>query len=198
MDRPTTGPDVTIGDVSGAPYEMVFQETPVFVYEHAAHCHDCSRVEDPTDAVAPPDLPDPTFAVSVTLDGAVIATHAFRETCRELPGIVFHRLDGAEQLWLVDVDRVVDVEPFDSRIRSGPQCATCGLPRYVIRSGPLHLARNEVLPEGFSRTAIEFGDTADFGSEQPVCLRPNLLVDRDTGRLLKGAGLLGVHLIAQP
>lgn len=198
MPRPRRGPDGTIGGVSGPPYELVFQETPVFVFEHAAHCHDCSRIDDPTDAVAPPDLPELTFDVSVTLDGAVIASSAFREVCRQIPGIVFHRLDGADGCYLVDVDRVVGVEPFDSRIRSGPECATCGRPRYVIRAGPLHLARNDVLPEGFSRTDTEFGDTADFGSEQPVCLRPHLLVDRETGRSLKSADLLGIHLIAQP
>lgn len=184
--------------MSGPPYELVFQEMPVFVYGDAEHCYDCSRVEDPTDAVAPPDMPAPTFDVSVTLDGAVVATTAFWEVCRRLPGIVFHRLDGAPGCWLVEVDRVVRIEPFDSRVRSGPECATCGRPRYVVRSGPLHLARNEVLPEGFSRTATEFGDTADFGSEQPVTLRSHFLLDRDTGRLLKDSDLLGVHLIAQP
>lgn len=184
--------------MSGPPYELVFQETPIFVFDDAEHCHDCTRVDDPTDAVAPQDMPAPTFDVSVTLDGAVVATNAFREACHGLPGLVFHRLDGATGCWLVEVDRVVRIEPFDSRVRSGPECVTCGRPRYVIRAGPLHLERNEVLPDGFSRTETEFGDTADFGSDQPVRLRPHLLVDRDTGRILKEAGLLGVHLIAQP
>lgn len=170
----------------------------MFVFEQAEHCPDCSRVQDPTDAVAPADMPEPTFDVSLTLDGAIIATDAFRTACADVPGIAFQRLEDGGGCWLVEIERVVRIEPFDSHVRAGPLCVTCGLPRYVIRSGPLHLDRSEALPEGFSRTETTFGDTADFGSEQPVSLRPHILLDRESGRRLKEAHLLGVHLIAQP
>lgn len=177
---------------------MVFQEIPVFIYGAAGHCTDCSRVTEPGMAKAPVDMPAPTFDVSVSLDGAVLVTDTFREVCDEADGVVFAPLEGAPGVSLLVADRIVRVEPFDSHIRTGPACATCGEPRYVIRVGPLHLQPEDRLQPGFSRTDIGFGDTGDFGSTQPVFLRPHVLVDRDTGRLLKSAGLLGVHLIAQP
>jgi hypothetical protein len=188
----------TIQCVSGPPFEMVFQEVKVFVYARASHCQVCTRVTDPSQAIAPDDMPVPTFDVSATLDGAVIATDAFRDICREVPGVTFTPLEGAVGCWLVDVDQVVRLEPFDSHVRWGLPCEACGRPRYAVRSGPLRLNPDEVLPTGFSHTDVEFGDTADFGFDRPVLLRPSLLVDRGTGRLLKSSGLLGIHLITQP
>ena len=188
----------TIDRVSGPPSELVFQEFKVFVYARAPHCPDCSRVETPCAADAAPDLPPLTFDVSQTLDGAIVASSAFRSACDPVDGIRFEPIDGLDDRWVVEVDRTVRVDPFESHVRSGPTCGTCGRPRYVTRSGPLHLEAGEVLEPGFSRTDIELGDTADFGSSQPIRLRPGLLVDRGTARLLKASDLLGVHLITQP
>lgn len=182
----------------GSPFELVFQEIPIFVFAGADHCPDCSRVSDATMASAPSDMPSPTFDISVSYDGAMIATDAFRDVCDAMPGAEFAPLQGAPGCWRFDVDRVVRIDPFDSHVRSGTVCETCGEPRYVIRTGPLHLHRHESLPDGFSRTDAGFGDTADFGPSQPVRLRSHVLVDRATGRALKAAQLLGIHLIAQP
>jgi hypothetical protein len=187
----------TIVDVSGPPFEMVFQEIPVFVYGDAAHCSDCSRVHDDMQAVVPSGTPAPTFDVSLTLDGAMIATDAFVAATRDLPGARFTPLEGAAGNWMFDVVRIVEIEPFDSNVRWGPVCERCHEPRYVTRSGPIRLADGVEIEAGFSRTAIGFGDTADFG-ERPVRLRPHVLLDRATGRNLKSAGLLGIHLISQP
>lgn len=188
----------TVADVSGPPSELVFQELASFVYSEAPHCPDCSRLELPGRARAAPGDPPLTFDVSRTLDGAVVASEKFRDACARVDGIRFEPVVGADDRWVVEVDRVVAVEPFESHIRSGPTCETCGRPRYVTRSGPLRLENNEPLEPGFSRTDIEFGDTADFGPSQPVRLRSDLLVDRGTARVLKAAGLLGIHLITQP
>jgi hypothetical protein len=168
------------------------------VYTEAAHCHDCSRVELPTVARSPADAPPLVFDVSQTLDGAIVAGAAFRAACEVVDGVRFDPVDGADGQWVVEVERMVRIDPFESHVRSGPTCDTCGRPRYVTRSGPLRLQRSEPLEPGFSRTDVEFGDTADFGPAQPIRLRPNLLVDRGTARLLKASGLLGIHLITQP
>lgn len=191
-------PDGTIGSVRDSPFELVFQEIPIFVYADADHCPDCSRVSDPAQASAPDGMSSPTFDISVTLDGAMIATDAFRETCSDIPGVSFAPLRGADGCWRFEVDRVVRIDPFDSHVRAGTTCETCGEPRYLVRAGPLHLHSQDTLLDGFSRTDLGFGDTADFGSTQPVWLRSHVLLDRDTGRMLKESGLLGIHLIAQP
>jgi hypothetical protein len=184
--------------VPGSPFELVFQEMPVFVYENAEHCVDCSRVSDPTMARAPAGMPAPTFDISVSYDGALIVTDAFHDFCEDITGAAFEPLEGAPGCWRFDVDRLVRIDPFDSDINVGTMCDRCGQPRYLIRAGPLHLHPHESLLPGFSRTEDGFGDTADFGSSQPIRLRPHVLVDRETGRTLKQSGLLGVHLIAQP
>jgi len=184
--------------VPGSPFELVFQEMPVFVYQDAEHCPHCSRVSDPATARAPADMPSPTFDISVSYDGAMIATDAFRDLCESIPGAVFTPLLDAPGCWRFDVDRIVRIDPYDSYVNIGTTCEGCGEPRYLIRAGPLHLHPHETLQPGFSRTEAGFGDTADFGSAQPIRLRPHVLVNRDTGRMLKQSGLLGVHLIAQP
>lgn len=184
--------------MTGPPSELVFQELSSFAYAGARHCPDCSRLELPSPAGSSPDDPPLTFDVSRTLDGAVVASARFREACDRIDGIRFEPVVGADDRWAIEVDREVQVDPFASHIRSGPTCETCGRPRYVTRSGPLRLEVGEPLEPGFSRTDVEFGDTADFGPSQPIRLRPDLLVDRGTARMLKAAGLLGIHLITQP
>lgn len=187
----------TIGGVSGPPAELVFQELAAFVYTDAAHCDDCSRVELPARGVAA-DIEPPTFDVSKTLDGGIVATNAFRACCDGVPGIEFVPLIGLDDHWLIEVAQTVRIDPFASHVREGPECSSCGQPRYVMRSGPIRLDEDEVVSPGFNRTDAMFGDTADFGVRQPVRLRSNILVDRETARRLKSAALLGIHLITQP
>lgn len=177
---------------------MMFQELSTFVYTDAAHCSDCSRVALPTPAHSASEDSPLTFDVSRSLDGAVVASAKFRAACEGLAGIGFDPVLGADDRWIVEVERTVSVDPFASHVKEGPTCETCGRPRYVTHSGPLRLQIADALEPGFSRTDVEFGDTADFGPTQPIRLRPDLLVDRGTARVLKAAGLLGVHLITQP
>lgn len=173
---------------------MVFQEVDTFVYAHADHCSGCSRVLDPTQARAVPGTSPSAFDIALTLDGAVIASDGFVAVAKEVPAGRLEPLDGMPGWWTFTVDRIVRIDPFDSHYRTGPSCDICGEPRYITRSGPIRLEEDEVLDAGFSRTASGFGDTADFG-DHPVLLRPHILLDRVTGRTLKGSGLLGIHLI---
>jgi len=184
--------------VSGPPAELVFQEFPTFVYTHAPTCHDCSRVDSPSGAHVAAGTTPPTFDVSKALDGGIVASEAFRLVCSDVPGIEFEPLGGLEGHWLVEVSVRVRIDPFESRVHMGPTCSTCGRPRYVTRSGAIRLLEDELLPSGFSGTDVLFGDTADFGSTRPIRLRPHILVDRSTARLLKSTSLLGIHLITQP
>ena len=176
---------------------MVFQEYRAFVYDGAVSCSDCSRVTSPS-VIAATALPMPTFDVSESLDGAIVASDAFRDVCVDVPGVSFAPLDDLGGYSLLEVGQVVRIDQFDSRIRYGPICTTCDRPRYVTRSGPIRLESDEDLPRGFSCSEMEFGDSADFGPDQPIRFRPLVLVDRTTARLLKSAPILGVHLIAQP
>lgn len=184
--------------MSGPPFELVFQEYPGFVYATASSCRGCSRVDDPTIGSLAADAPSLTFDVAETPDRAVIASDRFRRACLAIDGVEFHPLGGVDDVWLLDVERTVRLEPFDSHVRAGPECDVCGCPRYATRTGPLVLEPDEVLPSGFSRSDVVFGDTADFGPDQPIRMRPSILLDRDTARRIKRADLLGVHLITQP
>ncbi len=179
------------------PSELVFQELATFVYGQAPHCADCMRVDLWDVPIVTGDLPTPTFDVAQTLDGAVVASATFRAACADLAGIEFIPLVGSQDRWTVEVDRIVRIDPFGSHVRTGPMCMTCSRPRYVTRTGPVRLESSEPLPSGFSRSDIEFGDSADFGSDQPIRIRPLILVDRATSRALKNAALLGIHLITQ-
>lgn len=146
----------------------------------------------------PDDAPERTFDIALTFDGAVVVSDRFRSVCADLPGARLSPVDGVDDAWLLDSEAVVRLEPFDSHVHDGPSCVTCGEPRYVTRRGPLVLRPGEVLPEGFSQSDVGFGDTADFGSGQPIRMRPSLFVDRATMRALKAAELLGVHTVVQP
>lgn len=183
--------------MSGPPAELVFQELPSFVYGAARHCADCSRLEPAADGTVAGSKIAPTFDISKTLDGAIVASDDFRDVCVEVPGVAFAPV-GLDGYWSVEIDQIVAIDPFESHVRAGPACVTCDRPRYVTRSGPLRLDPNETLPRGFSRTDVEFGDSADFGPSRPIRFGPLVLVDRSTARLLKSTSLLGIHLITQP
>lgn len=184
--------------MSGPPFELAFQENQSFLFGSARHCPGCSRVLD--EGVVDPDfeLRTHTFDVSITHDGAVIVSNSFVVACAGLPSVRFEPLPTEPGHAVLRVDREVRIDPFASDVAAGPICDRCGGPRYRVRRGPLHLADDEVLQPGFSSTDLTFGDTADFGPDQPIRLRPHIVVDRETGQHLKSAGLIGVHLIAQP
>ncbi len=185
-------------DVSAGPYEFVFQETKWFAFGGAAHCSDCSRVLDDAVVEPGPNASSPAFDISVTYDGCVIASDAFVEACSGLPGAEFTPIDALRGFSALRVDRVVRLERFDSHARAGQTCPECGGPRYATRSGPIHLEEGETLQSGFSRTDLVFGDTADFGPEQPIRLQPVILVDEESARSIKASELSGIHFIAHP
>lgn len=181
-----------------APVELVFQENESFAFGTARHCAGCSRVLAEHEVDPDFELRNRTFDVSVTNDGAVIVTEAFVVACAGMPSVRFESLASEPDYAVMLVDREVRVDPFGCDIITGETCEYCHGPRYRIRRGPLHLRAGELVEPGFSSTDLTFGDTADFGLDQPVRLRPHILLDRATARVLKGAGLIGVHLIAQP
>ena len=184
--------------MSDPPFELAFQENRSFLFGRARHCPGCSRVLDDGAVDRDFELRTHTFDVSLTHDGAIVVSTAFVEACAEWPSARFEPLTSEPGHAVLHVDREVRVDPFASDVVTGPTCERCGGPRYRIRRGPLRLADGETLEPGFSCTDLTFGDTADFGPDQPIRLRPNILVDRATGQALKRAGLIGVHLIAQP
>lgn len=177
--------------------ELVFQENDSFVFTHAVACPGCSRVLDDSTIDADFVLVGRTFDVSVTHDGAVIVSDAFAAVCADVPGVRFEPIATEPRHAVLHVDRVVRLEPFDSGVKAGPICSDCCAPRYRIRRGPIHLDADEVVEPGFWRTDLVFGDTADFGPDRPMSMRPHYLVDRVTGKALKDASLIGVHLITQ-
>lgn len=164
----------------------------------APHCPDCTRVLDPSWIDPGFRLRQTSFDVSATYDGCVVVSEAFVTACDGVDGARFVPIESSPGFSTLDVERVVRLERFDSHVREGPTCQECGGPRYVSQKGPLRLLEDEILEPGFSRTDLSFGDTADFGPEQPIWIRPRLLVDEDTGRALKAAGLWGVHFIQHP
>lgn len=180
------------------PFELVFQENKWFAYGRAPHCTDCSRVLD--DTVVEPDATaeSPAFDISVTYDGCVIVSDAFVDACADIPGAEYTPIAELPGFSVVRVERVVRLEPFDSHVKTGQTCPECGGPRYATRSGPIQLEDGETLEPGFSRTDLVFGDTADFGPQQPIRLQPVLLLDEETARAVKATDLTGIHLIAHP
>lgn len=190
--------DVTIANVAEPPKELVFQENESFIFAHGPACPGCSRVLD--DSALDPDfvLVDRTFDVSLTHDGAVVVSEAFVSVCADTPGVRFEPIANESQYAVLRVDPIVRIEPFGSGVKEGPICSECGEPRYCVRRGPIHLDVDQIVGPGFSRTDMVFGDTADFGPDRPIAMRPHYLVDRATGKALKDAVLIGVHLITQP
>ncbi|MEJ7800041.1 MAG: hypothetical protein WKF60_05935 [Ilumatobacter sp.] len=180
------------------PKELVFQENKSFIFAHAAACPGCSRVLDESGLDADFVLVDRTFDVSVTHDGAVVVSDAFVSACADAPGVRFEPIATEARHAVLRVDPIVRIEPFGSGVKAGPVCSECGVSRYRIRRGPIHLDADEMVGPGFFRTDLLFGDTADFGPDRPVSMRPHYLVDSATGKALKDASLIGVHLITQP
>lgn len=180
------------------PKELVFQENKSFIFAHSLACPGCSRVLDDSAIDADFMLVDRTFDVSLTHDGAIVVSGAFVSACSDAPGVRFDPIPNEPGYAVLRVDPIVRVEPFVSGVKAGPICADCGEPRYCVRRGPIHLEVDQIVGPGFTRTDLVFGDTADFGPERPVAMRPHVLVDRATGNALKQASLIGVHLITQP
>lgn len=181
-------------------FEMVFQEHRSFAFGGAPHCASCTRVLDGAEASLPVngEFEEPRFDVCVTLDGCVLASHEFGLMAQGLRGVRFLPIREHPGWSAMIVDPVVRIDPFASKVRWGSPCDRCGEPRYSVRDGPIRFAEDEEPPSGFCRTDLGFGDTADFGSEQPVRIRPSILVDATTRKILKSGDLLGLHFITQP
>lgn len=179
-------------------FEMVFQEHRSFAFAEAAHCPGCSRVTDDTVPTLGGAFEEPPFDVCETLDGCVLASHEFRLLAGDVAGVRFEPVPDVVGWTALRVDPVVRIDPFASKVRWGTPCDRCGEPRYSMRDGPIRFAEGATVPGGFSCTDLGFGDTADFGPGQPVRIRPSILVDAATRKLLRSGDLLGLHFIAQP
>ncbi|MEO6570481.1 MAG: hypothetical protein ABIO83_02940 [Ilumatobacteraceae bacterium] len=186
--------------------EIVFQESDAFVFGGAPHCAGCSRVLD--EAWVDPGfrMPSPAFDISVTTDGCLVVSDALVEACDGIPGARFTAIATAPGYATMHVDPVARVDVVTTEVRNGTACEVCGVPRYVIRKAAVRLLdpafdldpdEAATFPSvGFVRTDLAFGDTADFGPEQPIRPRPVIFVDEANAQRLKRAGLTGVHVIA--
>lgn len=178
------------------PYEFVFQDNRSFMYADAPHCSECSRVLDDGWISPDFDLTGPRFDVSMTSDGCIIVSDRFIATCVSIDGLSFRPIPSLPGYSVVDAVPTFRLDPFMNRIRNGVDCKHCERPRFVVHDGPLSLAVDSELPLGFSRSELEFGDSADFGPDHPIRLVPVIAADGDTVAALKDAGLTGIHVIA--
>ena len=124
-----------------------------------------------------------------------MASVAFIEACDGIPGVSFVPLPTTAGFAIMRVERVVYVDAEASGTEFGELCEECRHPRYVIRPGPLYPVEGQLIERGFSRTHLGYGDTADFGPNQPNHLDPRIVVDSDTASTLEAAQLRGVHLV---
>lgn len=182
--------------MSELPFEFVFQDNRAYMYTDAPHCRDCSRVLD--DSWISPDFEfvGPEFDISMTSDGCLIASDRFIAAVLSIDGLEFTPIPSLPGFSVVTAVPTFRLDPFMNRIRFGVECHECGHPRFVVHDGPLALSVDSELPVGFSRSALEFGDTADFGPDHPIRLTPVIAADADTVLAVKSAGLSGIHVIA--
>ena len=178
------------------PFEFVFQDNRAYMYTDAPHCSDCSRVLD--DSYIAPDfeLVGPEFDISMTSDGCLVASDRFIAAVVSIEGLQFRPIPSLPGYSVVDAVPTFRLDPFMNRIRFGVECPECAQPRFVVHEGPLSLSVDSDLPLGFSRSVLEFGDTADFGPDHPIRLVPVIAADAETVAAVKAAGLSGVHVIA--
>ncbi len=178
------------------PFEFVFQDNRAYMYADAPHCPDCSRVLDSSWIAPDFRLDGHEFDLSMTSDGCLIASDRFIATTVDVAGLAFEPIPSLPGFSVVEISPTFRLDPFMNRIRFGVDCPTCDEPRFVVRDGPLMLALDSDVSGGFSRSLLEFGDTADFGPSQPMRLMPVIAADEATVRTLKDAGLTGIHVIA--
>lgn len=165
------------------------------MYTDAPRCPSCTRVLDDRFIDRNFALPQRRFAISTTYDGCLIASKAFQALCEPLSGLTFVPLRSEPEYAALWVEQTVHVDAAANGTRLGDLCDECGLPRYVIGPGRSVLASGEMLPHGLSRTNLGYGDTADFGPQQPNHLGPVILADPETAAMLNASGLPGVHFI---
>jgi hypothetical protein len=180
----------------GLPFEFVFQDNGSYMYADAPSCSDCTRVLDDQWISPEFELRGPRFDISMTTDGCLVASDRFVEACASIGGLEFRPIPAEPGFSVVDVTATVRLDEFENHIRFGVTCPQCGNQRFVVHDGPLKLAAGQVLPEGFSRSELVFGDTADFGPDIAIRFAPVVMADESTARGLKATELRGVHVIA--
>lgn len=180
----------------GKPYEYVFQDNRTYMYTDAPHCPGCTRVLDRSYIAPDFEFAGPAFDISMTSDGCLVASDRFISACVAITGLRFRPIPSLLGFSIVEVQPTIRLDEFENRIRKGVDCPACGHPRFVVHEGPLTLEPDEVLPTGFSRSELEFGDSADFGPDYPIRLNPVIASDEATVLHLKSAGLSGIHVIA--
>jgi len=166
----------------------------MFGHELAPRCRACTLV---TDA----EWINPTFVlvergldVSVTYDGCLVSSRRFANLVDGLPGIRTRAIPAAPGFFSTVVDPIV---PFDTErrgTRSQDRCGRCGRFKVVIGATPVYLRDGAVVPPGFSRTDVVFGDAADFGAS-PTAQSPIILVDTTTAATLRAERLAGMELV---
>jgi len=177
-------------------YALSLADNGSFMFDHelAPRCPACTLV---TDA----EWINPTFMMaergldaSVTYDGCLVSSWRFANLVNGMPGIRTRAIPTAPGFFATVVDPIV---PFDTERRGTrlqDRCGRCGRFKVVIGARPVYLRDGAVVPHGFSRTDIVFGDAADYGA-LPTAQSPIILVDTTTAATLRAEHLAGMELV---
>ena len=166
----------------------------MFDHELAPRCPACTLVTDAEWVNPSFKLVDRGLDVSMTYDGCLVTSRRFANLVDGLPGIRTRAIPSAPGFLATAVDPRV---PFDTErhgTRLEDPCGRCGRFKVVIGATPVLLRDGAVVPLGFSRTDIAFGDAADYGSS-PKAQSPIILVDPTTAATLRAKRLVGLDLM---
>lgn len=177
-------------------YALFAADNSSFMFDHdlAPRCPACTLVTDPEWINPTFKLVDRGLDVSATYDGCLIGSRRFAQVVEGLPGIRMRPIPSAPDFFATAVDPVVqfDVERRGSRLQD--PCGLCGRFKVVIGAIPVYLRDGGVVPLGFSRTDIAFGDAADYGTSA-TAPSPIILVHSTTAATLRADRLVGMELL---
>lgn len=161
---------------------MPLELLPGDCYEHffeGAPC--CPRCL----AVTEPEWVSPTFALKrdradavYTRDGALVVTARFRDHHPDDAGVRYRSLPADTEHYRLMVDQVVQVE-LSRTSGDADRCELCG--RAARYGAPTRLLSEDSLPDGFSRSDVEYGGLGGF----PRLQLPAIFVDPDTALRLR-------------
>lgn len=127
-----------------------------------------------------------TFDLSYTFDGFSIVSSRFQRFCEvhQYDTLQFRTLAKEPEFFVFDVTRVLRFDAARRGTRFEDYCDLCKRYRFITRAVPVILLDTDHVPEGFSRTDLEFGSN---DAKAPI-----LLVGRETKRALEVSGLVGL------